>query len=127
MVKKAKKGNFVSFMRKSPLLGVKLDLNREQTPTRKVKLRVAKPHETKMIRIPTNRPPTHPGEMLFKEFLKPAKITQRELAARLRLPYYQVSELIHGKRRITLNIARRLGKLYGMDVQFGSICSWCGI
>ena len=33
-----------------------------------------------MIRIPTHRTPTHPGEMLLKEFLTPMELTQRELA-----------------------------------------------
>jgi len=33
-----------------------------------------------MVRIPTNRTPTHPGEMLVEELLTPMQITQRELA-----------------------------------------------
>ena len=33
-----------------------------------------------MVRIPTNRPPTHPGEMLLTEFLEPMNLTQRQLA-----------------------------------------------
>jgi len=32
-----------------------------------------------MIRIPTHRVPTHPGEMLLEEFLKPMGLTQKEL------------------------------------------------
>jgi len=31
-------------------------------------------------RLPRNRPPTHPGEMLFEEFVKPLGLTQAELA-----------------------------------------------
>jgi antitoxin HigA-1 len=31
-------------------------------------------------RLPRNRPPTHPGEMLFEEFVKPLGLTQTELA-----------------------------------------------
>ena len=37
-----------------------------------------------MIRIPTNRPPIHTGEMLLEEFLKPMEVTQSELAAKLK-------------------------------------------
>jgi plasmid maintenance system antidote protein VapI len=33
-----------------------------------------------MVRIPTHRLPTHPGEMLLEEFLKPLELTQRDLA-----------------------------------------------
>jgi len=30
-----------------------------------------------MVRVPTNRLPTHPGEMLLEEFLDPMGISQR--------------------------------------------------
>ena len=33
-----------------------------------------------MIRVPTHKTPTHPGEMLLEEFLNSMAITQRELA-----------------------------------------------
>jgi hypothetical protein len=33
-----------------------------------------------MVRVPTNRIPTHPGEMLLEEFLTPMGITQKDLA-----------------------------------------------
>ena len=36
-----------------------------------------------MVRVPTDRPPTHPGEMLLEEFLKPLGLTQTELAQRI--------------------------------------------
>lgn len=39
-------------------------------------------------RLPTHRPPTHPGEMLLEEFLKPLKITQSAFAARLGISRY---------------------------------------
>jgi hypothetical protein len=29
--------------------------------------------------LPTNRPPTHPGEMLLKEFLEPLGVSQVEM------------------------------------------------
>ena len=33
--------------------------------------------------LPKNRPPTHPGEMLLEEFLKPLGMTQTELAEQI--------------------------------------------
>ena len=33
-----------------------------------------------MVRIPTHRAPTHPGEMLLEEFLIPMNLSQRALA-----------------------------------------------
>ena len=71
-----------------------------------------------MVRIPKNGPPTHPGEMLLEEFLKPLKMTHSELAEKLGVSYPRVNELIHGKRSLTLDTALRLEKLFGMDAQF---------
>ena len=33
-----------------------------------------------MVRVPSHREPTHPGEMLLAEFLAPMGVSQRELA-----------------------------------------------
>ena len=71
-----------------------------------------------MIRIPTHRPPTHPGEMLPEEFLKPLQITQAELAERIHVSYPRVNEIIHGKRGVTPDTALRLERLFGMEAQF---------
>jgi addiction module HigA family antidote len=49
-----------------------------------------------MVRIPTHRAPTHPGEMLLEEFLKPYGLTQTELAERLAVSYPRVNERVHG-------------------------------
>jgi addiction module HigA family antidote len=74
--------------------------------------------EVEMVRIPKYGPPTHPGEMLMEEFLKPLKITQSELADKLGVSYPRVNELIHAKRGITPDTALRLEKLFGMEAQF---------
>jgi antitoxin HigA-1 len=71
-----------------------------------------------MIRIPTDRAPTHPGEMLKEEFLMPLGMTQRELAQRLRVSYPRLNELIHGRRSITPDTALRLEQLLGVEAQF---------
>ena len=71
-----------------------------------------------MVRIPKNRPPTHPGEMLMEEFLKPLQMTQAELAEKLGVSYPRVNELIHGKRGVTPDTALRLERLFGMEAQF---------
>jgi antitoxin HigA-1 len=71
-----------------------------------------------MVRIPSNGPPTHPGEMLREEFLKPLGMSQTELAAKLGVSYPRINELIHGKRGITPDTALRLEQLFGMEAQF---------
>lgn len=70
------------------------------------------------MRIPTHRPPTHPGEMLLEEFLKPMGISQRELAAALHLPYPGIRELTKGRRRLTSGMALRLAKYLGTSADF---------
>ncbi len=71
-----------------------------------------------MVRVPTHRPPTHPGEMLLEEFLEPMELSQSELARRIQVPYQRVNELINGKRGVTPATALRLAKLFGMSPEF---------
>ena len=71
-----------------------------------------------MIRVPTHRTPTHPGEMLLEEFLLPMHLTQRELAKAIRVPYQRVNEIVNGRRDITPSTALRLGKFLGMSPGF---------
>ena len=71
-----------------------------------------------MVRIPKNREPTHPGEMLSAEFLVPMNITQRELADAIHVPYQRVNELVNGKRGITPSTALRLAKYFGVTADF---------
>jgi len=65
-----------------------------------------------MIRIPTHRAPTHPGEMLLEEFLKPMGLTQRDLAVAIRLPYQRVNKIINGRRGITPRYRIEAGKIF---------------
>ena len=65
-----------------------------------------------MVRIPTHRTPTHPGEILLEEFLVPMGLTQRQLADSLRVPYQRVNDLIHGRRGMTPDTALRLSKFF---------------
>jgi addiction module HigA family antidote len=60
--------------------------------------------------LPKKRPPTHPGEMLLKEFLEPMDITQKELAAHLGWTYARLNEIVNSKRGITADSALALGE-----------------
>lgn len=71
-----------------------------------------------MIRVPDNRTPTHPGEMLLEEFLKPMRLTQHELADGIHVPYQRVNDLINGRRSVTPSTALRLAKYFGMSADF---------
>jgi len=71
-----------------------------------------------MIRVPTHREPTHPGQMLLEEFLKPMDLSQRDLADAIRVPYQRVNELINKKRGVTPSTALRLAKFFGNSPGF---------
>ena len=71
-----------------------------------------------MVRIPTNRVPTHPGEMLLEEFLNPLGLTQRELADAIHVPYQRINELVNGHRGMTPSIALRLAKYFDVSPAF---------
>jgi antitoxin HigA-1 len=71
-----------------------------------------------MARIPTQREPTHPGEMLLEEFLIPLGVTQRQLADAIHVPYQRINELVNGRRGITPSTALRLARYFGMSPDF---------
>ena len=71
-----------------------------------------------MIRVPTRRPPTHPGEMLLEEFLTPLGLTQRDLADAIHVPYQRINEIINERRSVTPGTALRLAKFFRMSADF---------
>ncbi len=71
-----------------------------------------------MVRVPTDREPTHPGEMLIEEFLKPLAVSQADLAAAIFVPYQRVNELVNGRRGITPSTALRLARFLGTTPEF---------
>lgn len=73
-------------------------------------------------RLPTHRPPTHLGEMLLEEFLKPLGITQSAFAVRLGVSFPRLNEVINAKRSVTPDTALRLARVTGMSADF-----WLGL
>lgn len=70
------------------------------------------------MRIPTNKEPIHPGEMLREEFLFPINITHKELADAIHVPYQRINELVNKKCGITLSTALLLGMFFGISPDF---------
>lgn len=56
--------------------------------------------------------------MLLEEFLTPMKLSQRELADRIHVPYQRINELVNGKRGVTPSTALRLAKFFGISAGF---------
>ena len=72
--------------------------------------------------LPTVRPPTHPGEMLLEEFVKPLGISQSALAVRLGISFPRLNEIVRVKRGVTPDTALRLSRVIGMSADF-----WLGL
>lgn len=73
-------------------------------------------------RLPTDRAPTHPGEMLRAEFIEPLGITQTAFAIRLGVSFPRLNEIIKARRSVTPDTALRLAQLLGMPADF-----WLGL
>ena len=95
--------------------------SRSRTTTKRGKRRRGGPGALAR-RLPSHRPPTHPGEMLREEFLKPLELTQTEFAARLGVSYPRLNEIVRGKRGVTPDTALRLARVLGMSADF-----WLGL
>ena len=63
--------------------------------------------------VPTDRVPTHPGEILLEEFLKPLGITQVAFAGHIGVPRQRINEIIRGKRGVTPETAWLLSQALG--------------
>ena len=64
----------------------------------------------------------HPGEVLKEEFLVPLGISAYRLAKDTGLPQTRISEIIHGRRRVSADTALRLAKYFGTTPKF-----WLGL
>lgn len=68
--------------------------------------------------IPKNRRPTHPGEILLHEFLRPMGISQTKLAHDLNIPVQRVNTLINGKRGISAETALLIARYLKTTPEF---------
>ena len=66
--------------------------------------------------------PILPGEILEEDFLIPMGISSYKLAKDIKISATRVSEILKGKRRITVDTALRLSRYFGNSVEF-----WVGI
>lgn len=71
-----------------------------------------------MVRIPTNRAPTHPGQILLNDFLNPMGLTQRALADGIHVPFQRVNDIVNGRRGVSPETALRLAKYFSTSPDF---------
>jgi antitoxin HigA-1 len=68
--------------------------------------------------LPENRIPTHPGEILLEEFLKPLGISQVAFARHVGVSVQRINEIVRGKRGITPDTAWRFSHALGTTPEF---------
>jgi antitoxin HigA-1 len=67
-------------------------------------------------------PNSHPGEILFEEFLLPMNVSQNALARATGVPPRRINEIVLGKRGVTADTALRLAVAFGTSEGF-----WLGL
>lgn len=66
--------------------------------------------------------PSHPGEVLLEEFIKPMNLSQIRLAIDIGVDARRINEIVLGKRSVTADTALRLARFFGNSPQF-----WLGL
>jgi addiction module HigA family antidote len=59
--------------------------------------------------------PVTPGAILLEEFLKPMVLSQYRLAKEIGVPAQRISEIVTGKRAITIDTDLRLCRFFGLS------------
>ena len=66
--------------------------------------------------------PIPPGEILREDFLRPMGLTHAALAAAMDVSQGRISEIVHGRTRVSAELALRLGKALGTSADL-----WLGL
>jgi antitoxin HigA-1 len=62
--------------------------------------------------------PTHPGEFIKEDILPELGITIKDLASHLGVSRVALSELVHARRAVSMEMAQRLGQAFGNGTRF---------
>ena len=57
--------------------------------------------------------PIHPGEVLLEDFMKPLGLTQYRLAHDIGVTPIRISQIVKGRRAISVDTAMRLARYFG--------------
>ncbi|GHV76076.1 virulence associated protein [Spirochaetia bacterium] len=60
----------------------------------------------------------YPGIILYEEFMEPLGITAYKLAKDIRVQQIAISQILNGKRRLSVDMALRLSRYFGNSAQF---------
>ncbi len=64
------------------------------------------------------RPPTHPGEILLKNFLEPLGLSQKQFAEHLGWTYPRLNEIVNMRRGVTADSALAFAEAFGITAEF---------
>lgn len=71
-----------------------------------------------MDRIPTPKI----SEILYEEFMKPLRVSAYKLAKAIGVPVSRIQDILHDRRKITIDTSIRLGIFFGLtDMYFMNI------
>ncbi|HEY2952477.1 MAG TPA: HigA family addiction module antitoxin [Verrucomicrobiae bacterium] len=62
--------------------------------------------------------PAHPGQILLQEFIQPLGLTQYRVAMDAGIPHPTMTQIVHGRRAISVENALRLGLYLGTTAEF---------
>lgn len=62
--------------------------------------------------------PTHPGEVLLEDFMKPLGLSANALAIALRVPASRIAEITKAGRAVSAETALRLARYFGTTPDF---------
>ena len=70
---------------------------------------------TRQVEKINKYPPVHPGKTLQRQFFAPLNFNLEQVAQVLKIPAYQLQDLVDGKTKIDLEMAYRLGRYFQIE------------
>ena len=58
------------------------------------------------------------GEILFEEFMEPMNISAYKLANDIRVPVSRIQDILHNRRKISVDTSIRLGIYFGVSERY---------
>jgi len=70
---------------------------------------------TRQIEKINKYPPVHPGKTIQRQFFAPLNLNIEQAASALKVPTYQLQDLVDGRNKIDLEMAYRLGRYFQIE------------
>ena len=67
------------------------------------------------------------GEILREEFMEPMNLSEYSIAQSIHVPVSRIQDILHDRRKITIDTSLRLAKLFVFRMNISSICRMTSI